>query len=87
MVRRMRSHRDVIQAWASRRRLTDRLRSLGYCLGDTTVQRWADRGNIPGEWFLPVARAARCDGIKGVDVCVLARLAAHKPEPSTECAS
>jgi hypothetical protein len=67
----MQTHQQVVaQVGASNlhRALADR----GVLVGSTTPQRWADRDNIPGEYWTVVSEIA------GVSVDALAKAAARK---------
>lgn len=68
---------DVIELWPNAGELA---RDVGQ--KRATVKQWKHRKNIPGEYWLPLERAARRRGIENVTLFVLAEIAERKRDIS-----
>lgn len=70
---------DVIEKWPNAGELArDLSRDTSQNVKRATVKQWKHRQNIPGEYWLPIERAARRRAIENVTVFVLAEIAERR---------
>jgi hypothetical protein len=68
----------VIEMWPNAGVLArDLCEDTSQTIKRATIKQWKRREKIPGEYWLPIERAARRRGIENVTVFVLAEIAAR----------
>lgn len=73
--------RAVFDLWPSLEAVSDDFKAAGHDISASAVSKWAQRGKIGPEYWMPLVGIAADRGFEGVTFEALAAMHARKPAP------